>query len=70
MRLERRVPKFFTYKQVAEILNIPVCEVQELIAEGLLNQTKFLTLDLPSPSTFILVFIEAHSSFGKQSHVC
>jgi excisionase family DNA binding protein len=43
MRLERRVPKFFTYKQVAEILNIPVCEVQELIAEGLLTQTKFLT---------------------------
>ena len=43
MRLERRVPKFFTYKQVAEILNVPVCEVQELIAEGLLTQTKFLT---------------------------
>jgi len=43
MRLERRVPKFFTYKQVAEILNVPVCEVKELIAEDLLNQTKFLT---------------------------
>jgi excisionase family DNA binding protein len=43
MRLERRVLKFFTYKQVAEILNVPACEVKELIAEGLLNQTKFLT---------------------------
>lgn len=43
MRLERRVPKFFTYKQVAEILNIPICEVKELVAEGLLNQTKFIT---------------------------
>lgn len=43
MRLERGVPRYFTYSQVAEILNVPQCEVQELIAEGLLKTTRLLT---------------------------
>jgi excisionase family DNA binding protein len=62
MRLERRVPKFFTYKQVAEILNIPVCEVQELIAEGLLNQTKFLTRWRVSETELLEFIRKAHNA--------
>ena len=41
--IERRVPMFFTYKQVAEILSINVCDVKELIAEGHLIETRLLT---------------------------
>ena len=41
--LERRVPRFFTYQQVAEILNVNVCDVKELIAEGHLIETRLLT---------------------------
>jgi len=40
MSLLRRVPKFFTYKQTAEILNIEVCDVKELIADGLLIESR------------------------------
>jgi len=43
MRLERRVPKYFTYNQVAEILNVPVCEVRELEASGELAPKRFIT---------------------------
>ena len=41
--LEQRVPRFFTYQQVAEILNIPVCEVRELEAAGELVPKRFIT---------------------------
>jgi len=41
--LEKRVPKYFTYIQVAEILNIPVCEVRELEAAGELVPKRFIT---------------------------
>lgn len=43
VRLEKRVPKYFTYKQAAEILNIPVCEVRELEAAGELVPKRFIT---------------------------
>ena len=43
MRLEKRVQKHFTYRQVAEILNIPVCEVRELEATGELVPKRFVT---------------------------
>ena len=43
MKLEKRVPKYFTYQQVAEILNIPICEVRELAAEGKLVPKRFVT---------------------------
>ena len=43
MRLERRVPKFFTHQQVAEILNVPVCEVRDLEAAGELVPRRFFT---------------------------
>lgn len=43
MRLLKGAPRFFTYSQVAEILNLPVCEVKELIAEGELRETRLLT---------------------------
>ena len=42
MRLEKRVQKYFTYKQVSEILNIPVCEVRELEAAGELLPKRFV----------------------------
>lgn len=43
MRLERKVQKYFTYRQVADILNVPVCEVRELDAEGELVPTRLAT---------------------------
>ena len=43
MRLERRVNKYFTHRQVAEILNIPVCEVRELEAAGELLPKRFIS---------------------------
>jgi excisionase family DNA binding protein len=41
--IEKRVPRYFTYQQVAEILNVNVCDVRELIAEGHLIETRLLT---------------------------
>lgn len=43
MRLERRVNKYFTHSQVAEILNVPVCEVRELEAQGEFTPKRFVT---------------------------
>lgn len=43
MRLEKRVHKYFTHSQVAEILNVPVCEVRELEAQGELVPKRFIT---------------------------
>ena len=37
------MPKFFTYKQTAEILNIEVCDVKELISYGLLTEARLHT---------------------------
>jgi excisionase family DNA binding protein len=41
MGLEVGVPKFFTFKQVAEILNIPKKQVKQLAKEGWLFTTSF-----------------------------
>lgn len=35
--------KYFTHSQVAEILNVPVCEVRELEARGELSPKRFVT---------------------------
>jgi site-specific recombinase XerD len=43
MGLEVGVPKFFTFKQVAEILNIPKKEVKKLAKTKLLFVTYFST---------------------------
>lgn len=43
MSLLGRVPKIFSYEQTAEILNIQVCDVKELIADGLLIETRLST---------------------------
>lgn len=43
MKLERKVQRYFTYRQVAEILNVPECEVRELEAEGRLKPRRFVT---------------------------
>ena len=43
MRIEKRVHKYFTHNQVAEILNIPLCEVRELEAQGELVPKRFIT---------------------------
>ncbi len=43
MRLERRLNKYFTHSQVAEILNVPVCEVMELAAQGEFKPKRFVT---------------------------
>jgi len=62
MRLEKRVPKYFNYKQVAEILNIPVCEVEELEALGELIPKKFVTKLRFSEQDLIDYINEHHSS--------